>query len=233
MTGLRLAQAASCPSNGPQNIAEIIRTDPTGQLSVLLDLAFEADVLSLLGSVGPINVIAPVDTAFGVYLQEGNITEEKLWSQTNVLDRIMRYHIVNDGAVCDGEPLGSVPSALGDSQRLIFDGKTIIDENGNVAKVISSVPASNGRLFVVDRVLTSSWDGELSEEELEILCDAFDTIDTSDDERVTVEELVSAASERGVTLTEEQIEDWIAADANGSLDLDFEEFLDTLSRDDD
>jgi Ca2+-binding EF-hand superfamily protein len=58
--------------------------------------------------------------------------------------------------------------------------------------------------------------------------DFFNSIDTDIDEHITEVELLAAAAARGITLTDEEVQAFLAADADGDGGLDVEEFLDSL-----
>ncbi len=95
-----------------------------------------------------------------------------------------------------------------------------------MANVILSVPASNGRLVIVDRVVM--WPRDVAASDLEILLEAFAVIDTSGDGRVTMDEMIEAAAGRGVVLTDALLDQWIEEDTDGTGDLNFSEFTNTI-----
>jgi hypothetical protein len=203
----------------------VIRADTTGLLSVLSEAVQAANLTALLGAVGPINVIAPVDTAFDDFFEEYDTTAEELMAETGFLEDLLRYHVVADGAVCVGEGRGTFPTQF-DGRSVVFDGVSITDGRGKVANVILSVPASNGRLVIVDRVVM--WPRDVAASDLEILLEAFAVIDTSGDGRVTMDEMIEAAAGRGVVLTDALLDQWIEEDTDGTGDLNFSEFTNTI-----
>lgn len=168
-----------------------------------------------LGAEGPINVFLPIDSAFETLLNSLNVTSDTLLGQTEVIKRLLQYHVVVDGAACSGGLDGEVSTALTGQTFVVSDnGNTVTDGSGNTANVIVTVPASNGLGYVIDRVLLPIPDteGEVpaaevgggpSQTQLENL---FGRIDVNRDGVVTVDELKAAAAFIGVTLTDEQLQ---------------------------
>lgn len=106
------------------------------------------DVLSL---AGPIDVFAPTNDAFGTLLATLDVTAEQLLAETALLTNVLQYHVVVDGAVCDGNLSGVVQTAQGGA--LTTDGMTVTDANGGVANILASINAGNGVVYVIDSVL--------------------------------------------------------------------------------
>ena len=100
---------------------------------------------------GPIGVFAPTNDAFGALLASLNISAETLLAETALLTNVLQYHVVVDGAVCDGDLSGAVETAQGDA--LTVDGSTVTDANGNAANIVGAINAGNGVVYVIDSVL--------------------------------------------------------------------------------
>ena len=113
-------------------IGELASSTP--DLSTLVAAVKAANLTDVLSLPGPIDVFAPTNDAFGALL-------------TNVL----QYHVVVDGAVCDGDLSGAVETAQGDA--LTVDGSTVTDANGNAANIVGAINAGNGVVYVIDSVL--------------------------------------------------------------------------------
>lgn len=167
------------------------------------------------------NLVAPIDSAFQEVLDSFNITAATLLNQTVFLDRVLKAHVVFQGAVCQGELSGTVPTALAGSSFSfdpLFD--TVTDSNGNVATILTRVPASNGMLVIVDKILLPLEDEELSplaeRPSVQLLHRA---IDVDADGYVTLAELRAAAAEAGIELGDDEMLTFLDVNLDGALDV--------------
>jgi len=127
--------------------------------STLVAAAQAADIVDTLAADGPLDVFAPTDEAFANALASLGITADQLLAQTDLLRKILAYHVVAEGAACDGTPSGVLNTLL-PGQTLQVDGSTVTDGLGEQATIIATVPASNGQIFVIDAVLLPQTDDE-------------------------------------------------------------------------
>jgi uncharacterized surface protein with fasciclin (FAS1) repeats len=209
-------------------IGELAGSAP--DLSTLVAAVKAANLTDVLSLPGPIDVFAPTNDAFGALLASLNISAETLLAETALLTNVLQYHVVVDGAVCDGDLSGAVQTVQGDA--LTVDGSTVTDANGGVANVLSAIDAGNGVVYVIDAVLlpapsvvgagASSPVAEGASAQ-----DVFNALDADGDGLVTEAELRAGAEARGIQLTEEQVAEFLAADADGD-GVDVDEYITSL-----
>eukprot|EP00890_Picochlorum_soloecismus_P001332 jgi/Picsp_1/219/NSC_00218-R1_beta-ig-h3 fasciclin len=143
------ANGIACP-DANQTIVEIAAGN--SDFSTLVAAAKAAGLVDALNGEGPLNVFAPTNAAFQIALQSLGITAEQILAQTELLAQILSYHVVADGAVCTGSLSGDVPTLL-PGYDLKVEGETVTDGLGTTANIQGAVPASNGAIFIIDRVL--------------------------------------------------------------------------------
>jgi uncharacterized surface protein with fasciclin (FAS1) repeats len=221
------AQGPACSADIP-TIGELAGSAP--DLSTLVAAVKAANLTDVLSLPGPIDVFAPTNDAFGALLSSLNISAETLLAETALLTNVLQYHVVVDGAVCDGDLSGAVETVQGDA--LTVDGSTVTDANGGVANVLSAIDAGNGVVYVIDAVLLpapSVVGAGASSPVAEGLSpqDVYNALDADGDGLVTEAELRAAAEYRGIQLTEEQVAAFLAADADGD-GVDVDEYLTSL-----
>jgi hypothetical protein len=215
-------------------ISELASTIP--DLSILLRAFNAVNLTDVLSSAGPLDVFAPTDEAFRTMLNEKGslgISVEQLLAEPGLVTRVLQLHVVTDGAVCEGDLSGTVPSTLA-GESLDVSGDTVT-AGGSAANIVGSVNAGNGVVYLIDAVLlptpdvaavassspSPSGEGQSAES-------LFNEIDADGDGRITEAELRADADKRGIELTDEQVQAFLAADVNGDGDVDMEEFLDSL-----
>jgi uncharacterized surface protein with fasciclin (FAS1) repeats len=119
--------------------------------STLVAAVKQAELVDALSNAGPFTVFAPVNAAFGK-LPAGTV--EKLMKSENKeqLADILQYHVslgvFKPDMLQDGQNIGQ---ANGSSIRITKQGNNILINNS--AKIVSSVPAANGIIHIVDAVI--------------------------------------------------------------------------------
>jgi uncharacterized surface protein with fasciclin (FAS1) repeats len=229
---LAVARAEKACAPDLPTIGELAGSSP--DLSTLVAAVKAANLTDVLSLPGPIDVFAPTNDAFGALLASLNISAETLLAETALLTNVLQYHVVMDGAVCDGDLSGAVETAQGDA--LTVDGSTVTDANGNAANIVGAIDAGNGVVYVIDAVLLPApsavgADAGASSPVAEGASaqDVFNALDADGDGLVTEAELRAAAEARGIQLTEEQVAAFLAADADGDgVDVDVDEYLTSL-----
>lgn len=110
-----------------------------------------AELVDVLSNAGPFTVFAPTNTAFDA-LPEGMVADLLKPENKEKLQDVLQYHVAV--AVYKTENLkdGQILNMVNGSNATIGmkDGKVTI----NGANVIASVPASNGIVHVIDKVIT-------------------------------------------------------------------------------
>lgn len=110
-----------------------------------------ASLVDALSNAGPFTVFAPTNEAFAL-LPSGTVDGLLKPEKNETLTDILQYHVsvgvFKTEAMTDGQTIGQVN---GDNITISKkDGKIII--NGN-ASIVATVPASNGIVYVIDKVL--------------------------------------------------------------------------------
>lgn len=144
-----VAYAQVC-TGATQSIPEIATTND--DFSTLVAAVQAAGLLDAVSGDGPIDVFAPTNAAFEKLLSELGATPAELLAQTDLLKRVVSYHVVVDGASCDTPLNGEVPTALAGNSLTVADG-VVTDGSGNEIPIVATVAATNGQIFVIDQVL--------------------------------------------------------------------------------
>lgn len=119
--------------------------------STLVAALKAADYVDVLTNVGPFTVFAPTNTAFDA-LPDGTLTTLTKKENQRQLRDILEFHVllgvykVED--FVNGRKLGTAHGASVIVEKS-EDGTVLV----NGAKIVGSVPASNGIIHVVDKVL--------------------------------------------------------------------------------
>ena len=153
-------KARTAPAKSP-NIVEVASAANAsgpyaGQLDTLIAAVGAADpiVVAALTSGGQLTVFAPTDSAFeALFAEIAPITPAELLADKQLLTNVLLYHVApgrrNSGAV-----LGSSQIRMMVSGFVYQDGGKLVDNNGReVGFVVTDIPASNGVIHVIDRVL--------------------------------------------------------------------------------
>jgi uncharacterized surface protein with fasciclin (FAS1) repeats len=139
-----LSACASTPQ--PATIAETAARTP--QLSTLSRLIGQAGLGETLQGAGPFTVFAPSDDAFKAVPAE---TLAKLAADKELLKSVLTYHVL-PGKVTSAElKSGPAKTVQGASVALSKAGTFVTIEDAVV--VTADVPATNGVIHIVDRVL--------------------------------------------------------------------------------
>lgn len=139
---------SNLPPLDPDNIVSIATRSKDH--TTLVAAIQAADYVTSVAASGPLTVFAPTDDAFAE-LPPGTL--ESLLEPENVdaLRRVLQYHVTTSSlatsSLRDGQTLGMANGAKVTVHR---DGDTVTI---NDATVIASIPASNGIVHVIDRVL--------------------------------------------------------------------------------
>ena len=118
--------------------------------STLVTAIQAAELVDALSNAGPFTVFAPTNEAFNK-LPAGTVESLLKPESKDDLANILQYHVslgvFKAESFTDGQVLGQVNG--NDITISVKDGKVMI----NGAKIIASVPASNGIIHIIDGVL--------------------------------------------------------------------------------
>jgi uncharacterized surface protein with fasciclin (FAS1) repeats len=127
----------------------------TGDLSTLVAALQAADpaILEALGGTGPFTVFAPTNDAFAALLEALNVSAEDLLGNTELLNTVLRYHVVGaaGGGAIHSSELVTRGQILTLSNEFISAEGTVL--NGSVNVISADIPATNGIVHVIDGVL--------------------------------------------------------------------------------
>lgn len=119
--------------------------------STLVAAVKKAQLVNALSNAGPFTVFAPTNAAFDK-LPAGTVDNLMKDDQKETLQDILQYHVslgvFRTENLQDGQNIGQ---ANGGNIRIsVKDGKVMVNET---ATIVTSIPASNGIIHVVDAVL--------------------------------------------------------------------------------
>ncbi|ROI06075.1 fasciclin domain-containing protein [Kaistella haifensis] len=131
------------------NIVQLAAKNP--DLSTLVTAVKAANLTTSLSNAGPFTVFAPLNSAFDK-LPAGTVDGLLKPEQADALSDVLGYHtyvgVIKEENMTDGQSLGMVNGK--NIKITIVDGKPVI--NGK-AKIVATVPASNGVVYAIDEVL--------------------------------------------------------------------------------
>ena len=131
------------------NIVQLAAKNP--DLSTLVTAVKAANLTTSLSNAGPFTVFAPLNSAFEK-LPAGTVEGLLKPEQADALSDVLGYHtyvgVIKEENMTDGQSLGMVNGK--NIKITIVDGKPVI--NGK-AKIVATVPASNGIVYAIDEVL--------------------------------------------------------------------------------
>jgi uncharacterized surface protein with fasciclin (FAS1) repeats len=119
--------------------------------TTLVSALKQADLVTALSNAGPFTVFAPTNEAFAK-LPPGTVDDLMKDAKKEDLRNVLQYHVtlsaLKPESFQDGQKLGMVN---GDNITVqVKDGKITLN---NSVHVVTSIPASNGMIYVVDGVL--------------------------------------------------------------------------------
>ena len=131
------------------NVVQLAAKNP--DLSTLVTAVKAAGLATSLSNAGPFTVFAPLNSAFDK-LPKGTVEGLLKPEKADDLSDILGYHtyvgVIKEDQMTDGMSLGMVNGK--NIKITMVDGKPLI--NGK-AKIVATVPASNGIVYAIDEVL--------------------------------------------------------------------------------
>ena len=131
------------------NVVQLAAKNP--DLSTLVTAVKAAGLATSLSNAGPFTVFAPLNSAFDKLpagTVDGLLKPEKVEDLSDILGYHTYVGVIKEDQMTDGQSLGMVNGK--NIKITMVDGKPVI--NGK-AKIVASVPASNGIVYVIDEVL--------------------------------------------------------------------------------
>lgn len=134
--------------------------DPDADFNTLLAALEAADLTATLAEDGPYTIFAPTDAAFETALAALELTAEELLADTETLNSILLYHVVN-GEFSEEDIIAFVEDAEGELALETLGGNLLTVEledgipliNGTTSVFLPDVTASNGVVHVIEDVL--------------------------------------------------------------------------------
>jgi uncharacterized surface protein with fasciclin (FAS1) repeats len=151
-----LAFAAGCGGSDDTivtgDIVQQAQADP--RLSILVEAVTAAGLAQTLSGAGPYTVMAPTNDAFASLLQELGVTKDQLLTNKSLLTTVLTYHVV-PGRIAQSQIPVNTPITTVQGQTFTVNSAFVItDQRARTARIVQAdVPASNGVVHVIDRVL--------------------------------------------------------------------------------
>ncbi|MGE6327794.1 fasciclin domain-containing protein [Psychrobacter pacificensis] len=135
-----------------QTIAEIAANNDN--LTILTAALKAAGLDTMLMEDTKYTVFAPTDDAFVPVLERLGVTKEELLANTDLLKKVLPYHVVPMEVKAADIPYGTDIETANGKTISISDANVITDATGNTANIIGTdIMASNGVIHTIDTVL--------------------------------------------------------------------------------
>jgi uncharacterized surface protein with fasciclin (FAS1) repeats len=135
-----------------RNIVQTAQALP--DFSILVDAVVSAGLVEALSAAGPFTVFAPTNTAFAALLAELGVSAEDLLADTELLTRVLTYHVVPGRVLAADIVAGAPVATLQGGNFRIGAGNVITDARARTANIVATdVFTSNGVIHVIDRVI--------------------------------------------------------------------------------
>lgn len=138
------------PAPAGNTVADVAMAD--ANFSTLVDLIQAAGIADQLKGAGPITVFAPTNAAFAA-LPAGTIDTLKLEKNRQKLTDILLFHVVNGNmTAADIKGMQTLTTNAGNATLPVtVEGEVV--KVGDATIVTADVPASNGTVQAIDKVL--------------------------------------------------------------------------------
>jgi uncharacterized surface protein with fasciclin (FAS1) repeats len=146
MLGLLAISLAGCASMQPQNVVQVINSDP--ELSTLSKLISDAGLSETLSGTGPFTVFAPTNDAFKAVPAK---TMTELAANKEQLKHMLTYHVVPAKSVAADVKPGNIKTVNGANVAVARSANFVTVEEALVTGADKT--ATNGVVHVIDRVL--------------------------------------------------------------------------------
>ncbi|WP_394213587.1 fasciclin domain-containing protein [Psychrobacter piscatorii] len=135
-----------------QTIAEIAANNEN--LTILTAALKAAGLDTMLMEDTKYTVFAPTDDAFAPVLEKLGVTKEELLANTDLLKKVLPYHVVPMEVKAADIPYGTDIETANGKTISISDANVITDATGNTANITGTdIMATNGVVHTIDAVL--------------------------------------------------------------------------------
>lgn len=143
-----MTAASTTQTAEASTIVEVAAANPS--FSTLVKAVKAAGLVEVLSGQGPFTVFAPTDAAFAA-LPKGTL--EKLLKPENqeALKKVLTYHVVSGALKSNNLKSGQVQTVEGNPVNVRVSNGQVVVNNARVTK--ADIPASNGVIHVIDRVI--------------------------------------------------------------------------------
>ncbi len=138
------------PAN--QNIVQTAVSLP--QFSILVEAVTAASLGTTLSGTGPFTVFAPTNDAFAAALTELGLTKAQLLANTQLLSKILTYHVVPGRVLKADVPVGTAITTVQGETFTVDNTLAITDQRARKSNITGTdVLTSNGVIHVIDKVI--------------------------------------------------------------------------------
>ena len=135
-----------------QSIAEIAADNEN--LTILTAALQAAGLDTMMMDAGTYTVFAPTDDAFAPVLEKLGVTKEELLADTDLLKKVLPYHVVPMVVKAADIPYGTDIETVNGATISISDANVITDAAGGTANITGTdIMATNGVVHTIDAVL--------------------------------------------------------------------------------
>ena len=135
-----------------QSIAELAAGNEN--LTILTAALKAAGLDTMMIDAGEYTVFAPTDDAFAPVLTKLGVTKEELLANTDLLKKILPYHVLPMIVKAADIPFGTDVATVNGATINISDANVITDGSGGTATITGTdIMATNGVIHTIDAVL--------------------------------------------------------------------------------
>lgn len=141
-------------SMAKMNVVQVAQSNP--EFSILVEAIQAAGMAGMLSDPkAHYTIFAPTNDAFMQALNETGMTKIQLFNNKPLLTKILGYHVINAPMPIYAKDVmpGNITMVSKDTLMVTTNGK-LMDEMGRTVTLLKTdIPATNGVVHVVDRVL--------------------------------------------------------------------------------
>ena len=124
------------------------------EFSLLVEAVVAANLQGTLSGPGPFTVFAPTNAAFAALLTELGTSKEALFADTDLLTKVLTYHVVPGRVLRATVPVGPAITTVNGDTFTVGSTLAITDRRNRTANITATdVLGSNGVIHVIDRVI--------------------------------------------------------------------------------